>query len=98
MQDSKGGFKEKGKKIKDLPGGQIIDPLSGKTIFCSSSHQLPFLSLGPLNGLFELTQCPSRPLDLTGALLPELQRYKDTVKCGALGVEVPGHRLKRLNP
>ena len=25
-------------------------------------------------------------------LLPELQRYKDIVKCGALDVEVPGHR------
>ena len=25
-------------------------------------------------------------------LLPELQRYKDTVRCVALGAEVPGHR------
>ena len=32
-----------------------------------------------LEGLFELIQCPSRSLDSPRALLPELQRYKDTV-------------------
>ena len=30
------------------------------------------------------------------ALLPELQRYKDTVRCGELGAEVPGHRQQQL--
>ena len=30
------------------------------------------------------------------ALLPELQRYKDTVRCAALGAEVPGHRQEQL--
>ena len=29
-------------------------------------------------------------------MLPELQRYKDTVRCGALGAEVPGHRQQQL--
>ena len=76
--------------------GQIYDPLSGK------HFSLPFLPATPLSpsrtleGLFELTRRPSRALDLPRALLPELQRYKDTVRCGALGAEVPGHRQKQL--
>ena len=49
-----------------------------------------------LEGLFELTRRPSRALDLPCALLPELQRNKDTVRCAALGAEVPGHRQKQL--
>ena len=63
---------------------------------------LPFLPATPsslsrtLKGLFELTQRPSRALDSPRALLPELQRYKDTVRCGALGAEVPGHRQQQL--
>ena len=34
-------------------------------------------------------------LDLPRALLPDLQRYKDTVRCAELGAEVPGHRQKQ---
>ena len=49
-----------------------------------------------LQGLFELTQRPSRALDSPRALLPELQRYKDTVRCVALGAKVPGHRQQQL--
>merc|ERR1719422_1234152 len=49
-----------------------------------------------LEGLFELTRRPSRALNSPGALLPELQRYKDTVRCAALGAEVPGHRQQQL--
>ena len=50
-----------------------------------------------LEGLFELTQRPSRALDSPRALLPELQRYKDTVRCAALlGTGVPGHRQQQL--
>ena len=49
-----------------------------------------------LEGLFELTGRPSRALDLPCVLLPELQRIKDTVRCAALGAEVPGHRQKQL--
>ena len=30
------------------------------------------------------------------ALLPELQRYKDTARCAALGAEVLGHRQQQL--
>ena len=59
---------------------------------------LPFLRATPsspartLEELFELTRRPSRALDSSCALLPELQRYKDTGRCAALGAEVPGHR------
>ena len=49
-----------------------------------------------LEGLFELTRRPSRALDSPRALLPELQRYKDIVRCAALGAEVPGHRQQQL--
>ena len=51
------------------------------------------LHLGTLEGLFELSRHPARAPDLPRVLLPEL---KDTVICAALGVEVPGHRLKQL--
>ena len=63
---------------------------------------LPFLRATPsspartLEELFELTRRPSRALDSSCALLPELQRYKDTVRCAALGVEVPGHHQQQL--
>ena len=61
------------------------DPLSGKL------YSLPLLTSTPsspsrtLEGRFELTRHPSRALDSPRALLPELQRYKDTVRCAALG-------------
>ena len=73
-----------------------MTPHRGNTIF------LPFLPATPsspsrtLEGLFELTRRPSRALDSPRALLPELQRYKDTVRCAALGAEVPGHRQQQL--
>ena len=63
---------------------------------------LPFLPASPvspsrtLEGRFELTRCPSRALNSPGAVLPELQRYKDSVRCAALGAEVPGHRQQQL--
>ena len=70
---------------------------------CGGKHYcLPFLPATPsspswtLEGLFELTRRPSRALDSPRALLPELQRYKDTVRCAALGMDVPGHRQKQL--
>ena len=45
-----------------------------------------------LEGLFERTQRPSRALDSPCALLPELQRNKDTVRCAALvDADVPEH-------
>ena len=66
---------------------------------CFSLPFLPATPLSPsrtLEGLFELTRRPSRALDSPRALLPELQRYKDTVRCGALGAEVPGHCQQQL--
>ena len=56
-----------------------MTPRRGNTIFFHSSQQLP-----RLEGLFELTQRPFQALDSPRALLPELQRYKDTVRYGAL--------------
>ena len=38
----------------------------------------------------------SRTLNSPRALLPELQRYKDTVICVVLGTEVPGHCQEQL--
>ena len=69
-----------------------MTPSQGNTIFQATPS-----SLTPtLEGLFELTRRPSRSLDSPRALLSELKRYKDTVRCGALGAEVPGHRQEQL--
>ena len=70
-----------------------MTPYRGNAILFRSSQQLPSRIL---EGLFELTWRPSWALDLPHALLPELQRYKDTVRCAALGAEVPGHRQQQL--
>ena len=67
-------------------------------LFCSF-QQLPCkggLVSEPLKTLLELTRRPSRALDSPRALLPELQRYKGTVRCATLGAEVPGHRQQQL--
>ena len=67
----------------------------------SPRWRLPFFTATPsswfrtLEWLFKMTHCISRALNLN-TLLRELQRYKDTVRCGALGTEVPGHRRKQL--
>ena len=61
-----------------------------------SSQPLPCLRLGPLKGFFELTGLPSRTLDSHRALLPQLQRYKYTIRSAALGAEVPGHHQEQL--
>ena len=71
-------------KIINLPGGQIIFPLTPSSLSWT------------LKGLFELTLRPSMALDSPRALLPALQRHKDTVRCAALVVEVPGHRQQQL--
>ena len=49
-----------------------MTPHRGNTILFQSSQQLPRLRLGP------------SALASPRALLPELQRYKDTVRCAAL--------------
>ena len=83
---------QKGKKIIDLPVGQINDPSSGKY------YSLPFLPATPsspsrtLEGLFELTRRPSRALDSPRALLPGLQRNEDTVRCAVQGANFTGRR------
>ena len=65
-------------------------------------YSLPFLPSTPsslsrtLEGLFKLTQRPSQALSSPRALLPELQRYKDTIRCVVLGAVVPGHYQKQL--
>ena len=51
-------------------------------------QQLPRPCFGPLKGFFELTLCPSRGLYMPCLLPPELQRYKSSVRCAALGAEV----------
>ena len=61
-----------------------MTPDRGNAILFRSSQQLPRLRLGTLEGLFELTPRPSRALDSPCALLTELQRYKDTIRCAAL--------------
>ena len=62
-----------------------MTPHRGNNILFCSSQQLPCLRLGPSKGFFELTQRPSRALDLPRALLPELQRNKVTVSCPLFG-------------
>ena len=46
--------------------------------------------------IFELTQHPSRALNLDAYVASELQRNKDTVRCDELGAKVPGHRKEQL--
>ena len=77
---------QSGKKIIDLPGGLINDPLSGK------DFSLPFLLANPsspsrtLEGLYELTWRPSWAINSPRTLLSEVQRNKDTVRSVALGM------------
>ena len=49
-----------------------------------------------LEGLLELTQCPSRASDLPYVLLRELQRSKDTVRCVTLCAKAPRHCQEQL--
>ena len=63
-----------------------------------SSQQLTCFCLGPfgLLRLFELPRRPLRALNLPGVLLPELQRFKDTVRCVSLGSKVIGDCQEQL--
>ena len=73
-----------------------MTPCRGKRF---SLLYLPAISSSPpqtLEGLFELTLLSSRALDSPRALLTELQRNKDTVRCAVPGAEVPGHRQELL--
>ena len=70
-----------------------MTPHRGNTLFLPATPSSPSWTL---EGLFELTLRPSRALNLDEYVASELQRYKDTVRCGALGAEVPGHRQEQL--
>ena len=61
-----------------LDGGQINNPSLGLHYFLSILLATPLSPSRTLEGLFELTRRPSRALDSPRALLPELQRNKDT--------------------
>ena len=50
----------------------------------------------PHRGHCSLPFLPATLSSPSRALLPELQRYKDIVSCGALGAEIPGHCQKQL--
>ena len=66
------------------------------------TFSLPFLPATPsspsrtIEGFFDLTRRTSRALDSLRALLPELQRNKDTVRCATIVEEVPGHHQEQL--
>ena len=77
-------------KVIDLPRGKSMTSLRG------GHYNLTFLLATPmsrswtLEGLFELTLSLQGPSTLPCTLLPELERFKDAVRCVALGAEVPG--------
>ena len=73
-----------------------MTPRRGNTFLFRFFQQTPSSPSQTLEGLFELTRRPSRAPDSPRALLPELQRCKDTVSCDALGEDVPGHRQEQL--
>ena len=62
-----------------------------KILFCLEGK---FMTL--FKSFFELTRHPSRALNSPPALLSELQRNKDTVRCVALDAEVKGPRQEQL--
>ena len=84
------------KEFYDFPSRQINDPWLVKRYSLLFLPATPSSPSRTLEGLFELTRRPSQALDSPRALLPELQRYKDTVRCGLLGTEIPGHRQQQL--
>ena len=67
-----------------------------ETLFSSVPPSNSLVSVSNPRRAYKLTRRPSRALDLPRALLPELQRHKDTVRCAALSAEVPGQRQERL--
>ena len=68
--------------------------LSGKHYSLTFFPETPSSPSLTLEGLLELTQRPSRAL--ISPLFVELQRIKDSVRCGLLGVKVPGHQQEQL--
>ena len=72
----------------------VVTVLTYYLLFRSSSYSP--VSSWTLEGLFELTQRPSWALNLEAYLASKLQRYKDSVRCAALGAEVPRRRQPQL--
>ena len=67
-------------------------------LFCEKFIDLPSgKSMTPHPGKhYSPHVLPATPSSPSRALLPELQRTKDTVRCAALGAEVPGHGQQQL--
>ena len=63
--------------------------------FAWRARKILFSSVPPSNSLASVLD-PWRALDSPCALLPELQRIKDTVRSAVLGAEVPGHQQEPL--
>ena len=74
------------KKIIDMPGGQINDPLSGKDISLPFLPEKPLSPFQTIEGLFELTRHPLRALKSTRCF----RNYRETrTSCVVQGAEVP---------
>ena len=65
-----------------------MTPHQGNIILFRSSQQFPRVHLGPLKVFLAYTAPFKGPQLASRALLPELQRYKDTIRHAALGAEV----------
>ena len=64
-----------------------------KPKYCGSFETVNFTTFPSQQ---EMMNIAGLALNSPRALRPELQRYKDTVRCVALGAEVPGHRQQQL--
>ena len=73
--------------------GKFMKPNRG---VCCSLLFLPATPLSlSLEGLFKLKRCHSRALNLATCVATGTHRNnKDTVRCGVLGTQVPGHSVK----
>ena len=78
----------------DYPGRQINDTSLGEhNSLLRSSQQLPLPGLTPFYGFLRHSEGPSTSLP---ALLLELQRNNDSVRCVKLSMKVPGHCGKQM--
>ena len=71
-----------------------MTPRPGKNNSLLVLPETPLSVSRTLEGLFELTLRPSTALNSPRALLPELQRYKDTIRYATLGGGDPRTPLK----
>ena len=70
-------------------------PLVGETLFSSVPPINSLVSVSDPRRAFWADTAPPRALYWPHEWLPELQSYKDTVRCASLGAEVPGHRQQQ---